>query len=345
MALCLQHGKLLSGILIVTVICINIGFSSALSDAERSAKLESLQRSSYSGMLSLDIPTFRSLSEGAPRSYHFLFMLSADASLCEPCGPMRKQLEKVAKEYQSLAPRKKSSKPLFFVEVLVSPQNQDFIKEYGIRHVPVIYMLRAGSSRSFPKEIGGPDPDSYPIQEAGIGLNRIKDFINGRAGSRFAIARGSYQIPFVQTVKMYMPLILTVVGMSIVLSIVSGAYKSPMFWFGLVVLVYIFSVGGGHYSWIHNTPLAVVNKEGMYEFIASGSRSQYVAEGFFVSATCVAISVLVILIQELPSVIPNKSLQTLVGSFMVMLTIFAITALLVMYHFVRYILQSGVLSS
>lgn len=307
-----------------------------MSDTQRSSKLEALKQSSFSGMISLDIPTFQEVAEEAPRSYHLVFMISADASICKPCVPVRKQLDKLSKEYQRLPQRKKSSKPVFFAELKVTAQNQQFLAQYGIRQVPILYALRAGTTRSFPKDLGAETPDSYSFQHAGGGLNQLKEFINARTGSRFAIVRGGYQIPFVQTVKMYMPLIVIIVGLSIAVAIASEAYRSPMFWFALVMLVYIFSVGGGHYSWIHNTPLAVVNKEGAYEYIASGSRSQYVAEGFFVSATCVTISVLVILIQELPSVIPNKSAQNLVGSAMVMMTILAITSLLIMYHFVSF---------
>lgn len=304
----------------------------ALSDSSRLSELQSMKHSASSRLLKFTIDTFEKYIESAPRSYSIFVLFTADPSMCKPCVPMRAQLEKVAKDYEKLPDKKKSSKPVFFAEIRISPNDQNFLGKYAIRHVPIFYAFRTGSSRTYPKAIEDKSPDNYPTQEVGIQANQMKNFVNARTGARFAIVRGGYQIPFVQTVRAFMPVILMIVGLSALLAVVTEAYKNPMFWFGLVMLVYIFSVGGGHYSWIHNQPLAVVNKDGITEYIAGGSRSQYVAEGFFVSATCVSISVLVILLQELPSVLPDKGGQTVVGLGMVMMTMLAIMALLVMYQ-------------
>lgn len=307
-------------------------FVNAASDSSRLAQLESLKRSSSSSVIKLSIDSFEKFIESAPRSYTVMVMFNAEPSMCRPCGPMLTQLEKVAKEYESLPPKRKSPKPLFFADLKISPSDQQFLAKYGIRHVPILYSFRAGTSRMFPTSLGDNSPDSYPLQQVGIAANQIKDFVNARTASRLTLVRGGYQIPFVQPVRQFMPLIILVVGLSALFCVVTGAYKSPMLWFGLVMLVYIFSVGGGHYSWIHNQPLVVVNKDGITEYVADGSRSQYVAEGFFVSATCVSISVLVILIQELPLVVPNKSGQTICGMGMIMMTLVAIVSLLRMYQ-------------
>lgn len=320
----------------LSVLVLSVTVIDALSDSSRLSELQSMKRSASSSLLKFTIDTFEKYIESAPRSYIIFVIFTADQSICKPCGPMRRQIEIIAKDYEKLSDRKKSSKPVFFAEMKISPNDQKFLGKYGIRHVPIFYAFRTGSFRTYPKAIEDKSPDNYPIQEVGIQANPMKEFVNARTGAKFALVRGGYQIPFVQTVRAFMPVILMVVGLSALSAVVTGAYKSPMLWFGVVVLVYIFSVGGGHYSWIHNQPLAVVNKDGITEYIASGSRSQYVAEGFFVSATCVSISVLVILIQELPSVIPNKGGQTMVGLGMMMMTSLAIVALLVTYQFVSF---------
>lgn len=328
---------------LVFIVCSLAGGSTAMSDSDRVSSLASIRGSRRQGLLPLDIPSFETFVETAPRSYHLFVMISADEALCKPCAPVRTHLEKLASDYENLPRNKQSSKPVFFAELKISGQDQEFLMKYGVQHVPLFYAFRAGDSQSFPTQLKEDSPNNYVIQKLGVGPNNLKQFVNSRSGSRMTIVRGGYQIPFVDTVRMFLPIILSIVAMAAGLAVITGAYKSPMLWFGVVVLVYIFSVGGGHYSWIHNTPLAVVNNDGVFEYIASGSRSQYVAEGFFVSVTCVSISVLVILIQELPAVLPNKAGQTIVGSFMVMMTVVAITALLVMYQFVSTILSSNVL--
>lgn len=262
-------------------------------------------------------------------------LFTADRSMCAPCDPMRKELKRVAREYESLSERKKAPKPTFFAELKISASDRTLLRKYAIQHVPILYAFRSSSSRTYPTALKDEAPDNYPLQQLGISANQFKNFINARSGAKFKIVRGGYQIPFVQTVRAFTPVILMIVALAVVTGIVTKAYMDPMVWFGLVVLVYIFSVGGGHFSWIHNTPLAVVNKDGGWEYIAKGSRSQYVAEGFLVSATCVSISVLVILIQEMPSVISDKTSQTFVGMMMLTLTMIAISALLAMYQSVR----------
>lgn len=318
----------------VSALCGNL--VSGAGDSSRLAELQALKRATPSSVLTFSIDSFEKFVESAPRSYTIIVMFTAEASMCKPCGPMLQRIEKVAKEYDSLSEKKKSPKPVFFANLKISPSDQQFLAKYAIQHVPIFYAFRAGTSRMFPKSLDENSPDNYPIQQMGIEPNQIKDFVNARTASRLSVVRGGYQIPFVQTVRAFMPLILLIVGLSGLLGVLTGAYKNPMMWFGLVMLVYIFSVGGGHYSWIHNQPLAVVDKNGVLHLIADGSRSQYVAEGFFVSATCVSISVMVILIQELPSVIPYKSGQTVVGMGMIMMTLVAIVSLLWMYHQVSF---------
>lgn len=330
----MRQSSLSTGMLLFTCLCFLANPSEAVdSDAKRLAQLNALRDSSNNGLISLSIDSFETVIEAAPRSYAVLVMFSAPPALCQPCPAVSAQLAKVATDYSKLSTNRASSKPLFFAEVKLSPSNQEFLAKYSIQHVPILYHFSSGRT-SYPQPLHETSPNYYHMQHMGIGANSIKEFVNQHTGSRLKVVRANYQIPFVQTVRTWMPVILSIVAALAAIAVYTGAYKNPMLWFGLVVLVYIFSVGGGHYSWIHNVPLAVVNKEGKTEYVASGSRSQYVAEGFFVSATCVSISVLVILIQELPSVMPSKAGQTVVGMGLYSMTVFAIVLLLLLYQFV-----------
>lgn len=295
--------------------------------------LTTMRKSSRNSLLSMTVPQLRSVLENSPRPYSIFVLFTADASMCKPCAPMREQLASVSKEYSSLSKRSQARHPVFFADVKLSGSDSGFLNDYGIQHVPIFYHFSAGKTQ-YPRALDEKNPDYYPAQTLGIMSNSIKRFVNSRIGSSLRVIRGGYQIPFVDTVRRLMPFIAFIVFLATITTISTGAYKSPMLWFGIVVLIYIFSVGGGHYSWIHNTPLAVVNQNGGVDYIAGGSRSQYVAEGFFVSVTCVSISAFVILIQQLPFFIPNKSVQSAIGLAMVMLTVLAIGVLLTLYHFV-----------
>lgn len=297
------------------------------------SQLQTLKRSSHSQVLSLSIGEFEKYVERAPREYTLIVMFTADASMCKPCAPMLLAIEKIAKEYEELPDRKKSRMPVFFASLKVSPNDQAFLAKYSMQHVPILYAFRAGNTRNFPSPLNDNSPDNYQIQQFGILPNQMKNFVNARTSSSLSVVR-SGQIPFVPYVRAVMPIILVFVGFAVFVGVASGAYKRPMVWFGLVMLVYIFSVGGGFFSWIHNQPLAVVDSNGITQYFAEGSRSQYVGEGFFVSVTCVSISVLVILIQELPWVLPYKSGQSAIGLSMIMMTFVAIVALLSLYQIV-----------
>ncbi|KAI0560016.1 Oligosaccharyl transferase complex subunit OST3/OST6 [Gracilaria domingensis] len=317
---------------LVFIVSLQKGFAA---DSTRLSQLRSMQQSSPTGFINLSIDQFQDLVEVSSKPYSLFVLFSADSQLCAPCGAIKQRVSMIAKEYYSLPASKASSKPVFFAVVRVTMSDQEFLMRYGFRHVPIFYYFAAGNSREYPRQLSDQSPNFFPVQEVGYGQNAIKGFINNRCGSRLRIVRGNYQIPFVETVKHFRPFILLTAAMLAAGIVATGAYKSPMLWFGIVVLIYIFSVGGGHYSWINNTPLAAVNVNGEMEYMTAGSRSQYVAEGFFVSATCVSISILVILIQELPSVIPNKKGQTLTGMFLVMMTCIAITILVALYQVVR----------
>lgn len=305
----------------------------ASSDSQHLKLLQTKSKSSSTRLAKLSISEFRSVIESAPRSYSLFVLFSAEPSVCQPCSHMRKEFEEVSKGYSSLSSRESAKSPVFFVEVKLSSSDSDFLTAYDIRHVPILYYFSSGKS-SYPKPLADGSPNSFNLAQNGYDANTLKQFVNQRTGAKMHVVRGGYEIPFVQTVRNGLPYISTALGFGAALAVYTGAYKSPMLWFGVVVIVYIFSVGGGHYSWIHNTPLAVVDKNGHFQYIAGGSRSQYVAEGFFVSFTCVCISGLVILIQELPSVLSQKSAQTAVGMAMVLMTICAIFALLLVYQFV-----------
>lgn len=311
--------------------------AAAASDADRLAELQAKSKSSRGNVIKAPVSSLRSYLEAAPRSYNLVVMFTAGADVCQPCKKVSDQFRITSSDYNSANARSKSSKPTFFMEVILSQSEQAFLSAYRIQAIPIIYHFGAGKSKSYPRPLSDTSPDSFNLPQVGYHANAIKAFVNERTGSKMHVVRGGYEIPFVQTVRQLKPYIIVCGAIAALICGLTGAYKNPMLWFGLVVLVYIFSVGGGHYSWIHNTPLAVVDKSGRMQYIAGGSRSQYVAEGFFVSFTCVCISGLVIAIQELPSYIPNKSGQTAVGSMMFFLTVGAIGALLALYQMVSFL--------
>lgn len=311
------------------------------SDQQRLETLSAARKTSRHSLVSLSVSSLRPLIENAPRSYSLIVVFTADQNLCKPCAAMRKQVQGLSEEFSTLPARRTSSKPVFFAEVLLSQNDQQFLAAYGLRHVPILYHFAPGASKSYPTSLSDSSPDNFDIQRNGIGINSMRKFVNDRTGSSLKVVRGGYEVPFVQTVRKLKPYIIILVTIAAAIALITGAYKNPMLWFAIVVMVYIFSVGGGHYSWIHNTPFVVVDNNGRTQYISGGNRSQYVAEGFFVSLTCVCISGLVILIQELPTFIPQKSAQSAVGFSMFLITVCAIGALLSLYQSVSRLFHTS----
>jgi OST3 / OST6 family, transporter family len=303
-----------------------------LSDADRVAKLDSVRAGKRDGVLSLTIDTFRKYVETAPRSYSLLVLLTADPSMCKPCEVMRREFGDASAGYYKASQSVRSSHPVFFAELKLSLADQTFLAEYGIQHVPVLYHFGPALKNKYPSKLVVPGPSSYDLQGQGIGANPIKTFINARTRSKLPVTRSNYQIPFVSTVRTFLPAIFMTLAAIELTAIYLGWIYQPLFWFACVVVVYMYSVGGGHYSWIHDTAFAVVGQSGDMQYVADGSRNQYVAEGMFVSFTCSTISALIIAINEMPRFISSKNSQTAVGLSLFVLTVASITALLLLYN-------------
>lgn len=302
-------------------------------DAERVSKLNEVRRGKRGGVLTFNIPHFRKYIEASPRSYSMIVLFVADPSICKPCRPMRQQLEKIAGEYYGGSQRSQASHPVYFASLSIGMEDRQFLGEYGIEHVPILYHFGPGKSQKFPATLQTrTSADSYQVEQSGIGANAMKMFINERTGSRLRAVRGDYTIPFAPVVRQLKPVIFLVVGLLAALSTFMGWYKQPMFWFVCCVIVYMYSIGGGHYTWINNSPFASVNGDGMTQYVADGSRNQYVAEGMFVSLTCGAITVIAISINELPKFVPNKGGQNLIGLSLAGVCFVCTTLLLGLYQ-------------
>jgi hypothetical protein len=304
----------------------------ALSDSERVATLDQVSRGKRDGVLSLNAASFRKYVETSPRSYSLLVLFVADASICKPCAPMRTEFGRAAAEYAKLSTSRQARHPVFFAELKLSLDDRSFLSDYGIEHVPILHRFGPGKSKPYPGVLSSFAGEGLAIEQAGFSLNAIKRFVNSRVRSRLPVVRGDYQIPFASTVRTMMPLIVTAAAAGAALAVFLGWVRRPMFWFGCCVVVYMYSVGGGHYTWINNSPFAVVNADGVPQYVSEGSRNQYVAEGMFVSLTCSAISAIVILINELPHVFSAKNGQTAVGLVLACVVFACITTLLSLYQ-------------
>lgn len=323
---------LLTLLLLSTTLLLQPPFTTCTTDDARLADLTRLQRASRNGVIPFSTAAFSDFLEASPRSYGVIVAMTTHN--CQECPRVTREMARVAAEYRDLPARRSARAPLFFAALQFSPGDEPFFVRYRMRHVPVVYYFRPG--RADVAAMDEHSPDNFPMQRLELGANTLREFVNARTGARLKVVKANYKVPFVGTVRQYRGVILLLVMFVAIGAVYTHIYKKPMFWFALVMLVYIFSVGGGHYSWIHDVPLVVVNHNGVTEYVTAGSRSQYVAEGFFVSATCVSISVLVILINELPSMVPDKEVHAFAGIILFSLTIFAITILVLLFSIVSH---------
>lgn len=308
--------------------------SAALSNEERLSRLRSAISTKQSGMLTLSTETFKKYIEAQDRSYSLIVYFTAEAKICEPCSSMHTSVSKIAREYNGLASSRRGKRPVFFASLKLTGSEQDFLQRYGIAQVPLLYHFNSRNRYPISKLSG---PDFYDVSNRGFGANSLRQFINERTGSRLPVIRAGYSVPFGATVKSARPFLFICLLFALAAVVHFQAYKIPMFWFCVVVTVYIFSVGGGHFSWIHDTPIYTVDRDGAFEFIAAGARTQYVAEGFLVSITCVLISAFIIAVQELPSIVKNRTLLGGAGIVFTVMTYVAITLLMGLYHTVRHL--------
>lgn len=301
----------------------------SISDTDRLDQLNAASQRSSIGVITLTESSFRKYVESTPRGYSLFVLLTADARLCKACPTLKQILGRIAKEYNTLPSKKQGSYPVFFAALELSQESESIMTDYGVSTVPILYHFAAGKTKKYPSQLRS--SDQY---DGGLHINPIKTFINRKAGSKFRVVRGGYTIPFAPFVRAAVPLI-TVLFAALGLCVVTwNLYLSPYFWLTVVVGVYMFSLGGGHFSWIHNTPWAVVSQEGVFNWIEQGSsRSQYVAEGFCFAVLCVSIAAIILIIQELPKYVESKSTQRALGWPLIIILYLLVLVLYSLYEF------------
>lgn len=301
------------------------------SPRDRLAKLNSVRATKRDGLLILNQQSFRKYVEPSSRPYSLFVLITADPSICPACGKMKADFAAVSGSYYSLPSNLQARHHVFFAELRISTSFRELLSDYGISHVPMLHHFPPGSSKSFPAPLAAAPGASYDMERLGVSKNSFKLFVNAQAGARFPVQRAGYEIPFASRVRSLMPAIATCAGLFAAAAAYSGWMGQPMFWFGVCVLVYMYSLGGGHYTWINDSPFAVVDSQGTTQYVAEGSRNQYVAEGMFVSLACTVISAVLIATNELPRLIPSKGGQTVVGLTMSFLVSIFILMLLGLY--------------
>lgn len=320
-----------SVMLTAIITCSLFAAISALSDSDRVAKLEDVRRGKRDGLLVLNSDSFRKYIEPPLRSYSVMVLMTADPSICKVCAHMKREFTTLAADYYKLPSRLQARHPVFFAELKLSLQNQELLTDYGIEHVPILHHFGPAKAKQFPGKISGFAQNGYEIEKKGVSVNSLKDFVNGQTGARFSVTRGSYEIPFASSVRSMMPGIVTGVALFAATSAYLGWVQQPMFWFGICVMVYLYSLGGGHYTWINNSAFAVVDANGATRYVAEGSRNQHVAEGMLVSLACTVISAVLIVAIELPHLVRSKGGQTIFGLTLAVLVSICITMLLGLY--------------
>lgn len=303
------------------------------SPSDRVAKLNAVRATKRDGLLILNPETFRKYVEPSSRPYSLFVLITADSSICAACSAMKAEFAAVSGSYYDLPSNRQAGHDVFFAELRISTSFRELLYDYGISHVPILHHFPAGSSKSFPARLADAPGGSFDIERLGVSKNGFMHFVNTEAGARFPAQRAGYEIPFASFVRSMMPVIVTCAGLFAATAAYAGWMGQPMFWFGVCVLVYLYSLGGGHYTWINDSPFAVVDSRGSTQYVAEGSRNQYVAEGMFVSLACTVISSVLIAANELPRLIPSKRAQTTVGLTMSFAVSIFIVMLLGLYFF------------
>ena len=246
-------------------------------------------------LMALDVELLVRVLSISPRPFSLVITLLADG--CAACDEAAKLLHESAKAFASGPPSARPSTPVVFGAVTVSSSDKSFLATTGITHVPKVYHL--SPSVKWPVVMaGGPNdlPAKSELTQAGV-----RGWLNSVLGSRLAVRRSNYAVPFVPVIKALSPL-LGAAGIAGAAAVGwTGAWRSPWLYFAMLMGVYTFSLAGGHYAWIHNVPWAVVDANGVTRYVADGNRAQYGAEGVATATGCVLMGGLWVVVHELPS--------------------------------------------
>lgn len=270
--------------------------SPSAADAAFLASLQSNARAVAPRLLPLDSPTLMRALAISPRPFSLVITLLADG--CVACDAAAKMLVSASKELGGAPANARPRTPVVFAGISVSSADAEFLGATRITHVPKVYYL--SPTVVWPVVMQG-GPDDLP-SGAGGGLTdaAVRGWLNGRLGTRLALPRSSYMIPFVPVLKSFAPLAAAAAVAGAVTVGWTGAWRSPWLYFAGLLGVYAFSLAGGHYAWIHGVPWAVVDAAGVTRYVADGSRSQYGAEGVATATGCVLMGGLWVVVHELP---------------------------------------------
>jgi len=232
----------------------------ALSDKEKSAKLDELLAKSSDNFINLNEKYF-DLLLNTPRDYHTILLATATSPQfrCEPCRELLPEFLNVANSWDS------KDKRLYFA-ILDYQNGKNVFKQLKIQNVPNVLYFKPGE--------GSVKPEFYDLPRNGLGAEQLINFVIKKTGFEFELQR-----PTDYTQYFYYAII--VVGLIVSIKIVVQYFKEIVVnkrsWMILTVSIIFLMISG--FMWVHirHPPNSGVSK-GNVEFFIAGFQQQYAVE-------------------------------------------------------------------
>ena len=225
------------------------------------------------------------VEQGKNYSIVVLFTTRGGTIHCPACEKIISTYQRIAHSYKINEEDRKTDKdgkkfkPVFFGVIYFEQKTQEIFQKMQFLNIPNIFVsIKAltfeGNRFIYPREKMWQYKDDEDLD-----IGKLMKFINTQTGN-------SVDVHYTFTEKV-LPFVVTIGGILIVIIILASIVKNiknPKLWWIFAMIVNVICVGGVVFDMLHGNSLTGIDqKTGETEYIASGARSQFIFEGFFMS--------------------------------------------------------------
>lgn len=292
---------------------------------QKSQDLRAKCLNSPDGMASLTASEYKFYLEESPRAYDVVVFFTAKS--CGICDEVELELRRVSQFYVEgggIYPQGEGAgyqKPVYFVKMLFDESTRDIFMKYNFKSVPNLFVttpklakLKESEKAEYFKNFLWQISQSDGI----LTSQKLLDHVNKKTGRNVAYKESIFNVLIVLAVFGT----IFAFGVSLFIKFKSF-FVNKHLWFLGSMTIYCICMSGIVYNIIHNVPFTTVDKNGNLEWLHSGGRSQFGAEGYIMSFAISLLGLLFIGLKVAPKVswFPASNVSYLVLFISIALTI------------------------
>ncbi|CAG9324447.1 unnamed protein product [Blepharisma stoltei] len=251
------------------------------------SKADELRALSYKsdGLIKLTASGFQKFVVDYPRPYTLVVFLTSKNPTkfkCQLCDEIGSMLDQVIYSYRGanadlpLNTPGSKSRAVFFAILEYNSENQPIFQKFKFASVPNLIVTSPKSIKDEGDRYSYYRDEVWEFSKDGdVHPQKLLDFINARSGRKIELKTS----PFAAIISMGM-FMLIFTTFAFVIYKIKSFLLIPYVWYAGGLTIYFICISGFVYDIIHGVPMVGTNGKGEAEFIHSGQRSQYGAEGF-----------------------------------------------------------------